>query len=400
MKLDATDLRYLDADAFRVLKAVETGSLTHEVVPTRLVALTCGLQHSGLNKVLSDLAKRGLVGRERNIKYDGYRLTYGGYDWLAVKALRDSGCLTGVGTRIGVGKESDIYLAEADTVGNAHGVDNAEENDSLSRTTAILKMHRLGRISFRKIKEKRDYLKSRKDSPSWIFLSRLSAKREWDFLQALYHHGFPVPTPLAQSRHSILMSRIDGYPLRQIVDLPREHVASLYGSLMTLIVRLARAGLIHCDFNEFNIMIREIKEEADDQNQRNYGKERDNGADQGVLREILKGKDQDQPIGQTLLPRPNEHVGEGIGFEQIGRIPSNQPNQSLLQASTDGSDEQNRTTGEESEDGRSDAEYESDALSSHNDEGLEITLADGSQIEPILIDFPQMISVEHPNAEK
>lgn len=31
----------------------------------------------------------------------------------------------------------------------------------------------------------------------------------------------------------------------------------LYSDLMGFIVRLAKAGLIHCDFNEFNILIRD-----------------------------------------------------------------------------------------------------------------------------------------------
>lgn len=48
---------------------------------------------------------------------------------------------------------------------------------------AVLKVHRLGRISFRKIKEKRDYLGKRKSAPNWMYLSRLAAKKEWQFLQ-------------------------------------------------------------------------------------------------------------------------------------------------------------------------------------------------------------------------
>jgi RIO kinase 2 len=79
--------------------------------------------------------------------YDGYRLTYGGYDFLALRAMVKRGTLSGVGRRIGVGKESDIYLAT-----NADG-------DELA-----IKLHRLGRISFRRIKEKRDYLRHRKHS--------------------------------------------------------------------------------------------------------------------------------------------------------------------------------------------------------------------------------------------
>jgi RIO kinase 2 len=34
--------------------------------------------------------------------------------------------------------------------------------------------------------------------------------------------------------------------------------AELYSELMNLIVRLARYGLIHGDFNEFNLMLNEV----------------------------------------------------------------------------------------------------------------------------------------------
>jgi len=41
--------------------------------------------------------------------------------------------------------------------------------------------------------------------------------------------------------------------MRQIADHPNP--GRLYSTLMDLIVRFARAGLIHGDFNEFNILI-------------------------------------------------------------------------------------------------------------------------------------------------
>jgi len=41
---------------------------------------------------------------------DGYRLTYGGYDYLAIRALSKRDMITAVGNQIGVGKESDIYV--------------------------------------------------------------------------------------------------------------------------------------------------------------------------------------------------------------------------------------------------------------------------------------------------
>ncbi|KAK6906275.1 hypothetical protein I203_100260 [Kwoniella mangroviensis CBS 8507] len=237
MKLDATDLRYISADEFRVLSAVEIGSKNHEVVPTSLIAELSGIRGGNVNKALGELAKRNLVGRSQNIKYDGYRLTYGGLDYLALRTFsrRKLPSVHSVGTRVGVGKESDIMMV-ADESGEKR----------------ILKMHRLGRISFRAIKSKRDYLGKRK-SASWMYMSRLSAQKEFAFMKALYQHDFPVPVPIDQARHCVVMSLIDGYPLRAIEQC--DDPADLYSKLMELIVRLAHAGLIHGDFNEFNIMI-------------------------------------------------------------------------------------------------------------------------------------------------
>ena len=165
MKLDATDVRYITPEEYRVLTAVEMGSKNHEVVPTTLIAQISSLRHAGISKLLSNLLKRRLVARVQNNVYDGFRLTYGGYDYLAVRALSKRKSMYAVGNQIGVGKESDIYLV------------SDEEGEC-----RVLKIHRLGRISFRKIKEKRDYMGKRK-SASWMYMSRLAAQKEYAFMQ-------------------------------------------------------------------------------------------------------------------------------------------------------------------------------------------------------------------------
>jgi len=168
---------------------------------------------------------------------DGYRLTYGGLDYLALHTHLKRSTLYSTGNCIGVGKESDIYVCASPT-GTQH----------------ILKIHRLGRISFRSIKTNRDYLKHR-TSASWMYMSRLSALKEFSFMKALRENGFRVPEPVAQSRHTVVMELVDAFPLRQISSLPDP--AGLYAELIAIIMRLASFGLIHGDFNEFNILIRE-----------------------------------------------------------------------------------------------------------------------------------------------
>lgn len=86
-------------------------------------------------------------------------------------------------------------------------------------------------------------------------MSRLAAVKEFAFLTALFENGFPVPRPVAQSRHTLVMELIEGLPLRQVQDVP--HPERLYAELIDLILKLAGVGLIHGDFNEFNILIRE-----------------------------------------------------------------------------------------------------------------------------------------------
>ena len=51
---------------------------------------------------------------------DGYRLTYGGYDYLAMRAMSKRDSVYSVGNQIGVGKESGTVLSSGEAVGLVH----------------------------------------------------------------------------------------------------------------------------------------------------------------------------------------------------------------------------------------------------------------------------------------
>ena len=82
MRLDATDLRYITNDEFRVLTAVsclthssapahsqvEVGSKSHEVVPTSQIAELSGVRGGNVAKALGELSKRKLVSRVQGAK--------------------------------------------------------------------------------------------------------------------------------------------------------------------------------------------------------------------------------------------------------------------------------------------------------------------------------------------
>lgn len=67
-------------------------------------------RHGGVVRCLKALLRQKLVHHD-NSRYDGYRLTPLGYDFLALKALVARGTITAVGRQIGVGKESDVFEA-------------------------------------------------------------------------------------------------------------------------------------------------------------------------------------------------------------------------------------------------------------------------------------------------
>jgi len=67
---------------------------------------------------ISNLAKYKLLHKESK-KYEGYRLTYLGYDFLAIHSLVKKGVINSVGRQIGVGKESDVFEVLANQSANA-----------------------------------------------------------------------------------------------------------------------------------------------------------------------------------------------------------------------------------------------------------------------------------------
>ncbi|EDO08495.1 RIO kinase family protein [Babesia bovis T2Bo] len=236
MKLDPSHFAHMSNTEFRVLTAIELGMRNHEFIPVKLITATANLRSCGMSNVLASLTKSKLIVHSGE-SYDGYKLTFLGLDYLALRSLHKRGVIGAVGRRIGVGKEADVHLC-TDTEGNL----------------LVLKIHRLGRVSFRAVKHKRDYMGKRKHA-SWMYLSQLAAKKEFSYLSALWDEEFPVPQPLDINRHVIAMKFVDGIPLSQVRAMtnPR-HVLN---KLMRLIVRLARVGIIHGDFNGFNLMISE-----------------------------------------------------------------------------------------------------------------------------------------------
>ena len=230
-------LRYLSKEDFRVLNSLEVGMRNHELVPLDLISGISQIPQGQIFKILKSLSQDKLVSfqHKKHSKIEGYRLTFLGYDYLALKALSSRDTIASVGNQIGKGKESDVYV-----VANEGG------------DQFCLKIHRLGRTSNRNMVSKRDYL-SGFHHVSWLYLSRMAAHREFCFLGEMFKNGINVPKPIDCNRHCVVMELIPAFPLNHVREV-RDPVA-LFDDLIHVIVQLAALGYVHGDFNEFNLLV-------------------------------------------------------------------------------------------------------------------------------------------------
>jgi len=351
MKLDASVMRTMNRQDYRVLAAVETGMINRSLVPVSIIASIANLRHGGTHKIISSLHRDNLLAHDQSCGYDGYRITNSGYDILALWNMKQRGIVSALGDQIGVGKESDVYIAAS------------PEGKQL-----VLKFHRLGRTSFRDVKKKRDYFAinsmksgktgkygtvSTKDQPnSWLFLSKISALKEFTFMKALNDVGYPTPTPIGHNRHLVAMGLIRGVPLYQIHRnrVSAEQAESIFVQSMDICKQLARNGLVHCDLNEFNLLV-DLSGGA-----QNGGKE-DEEEDAGDFYVRHSGSSATVVTkGALTVPYGQKHTHELM--DGTGEIITEEPAKPKF------------------------------------------LLDNGVDARPVvtLIDFPQMVSVRHPNA--
>ena len=76
----------------------------------------------------------------------------------------------------------------------------------------VIIIFRLGRVCFRNLREKRDY-HAHCNKASWLYLSRISATKEFAYMTALYNRGFPVPMPVDVNRHCVIMELVKGHTM-------------------------------------------------------------------------------------------------------------------------------------------------------------------------------------------
>jgi len=226
--------RDLENEDFRVLHVIEAAMSKHEFVPKEVIMKYAKFTLEETEFRINRLLKMHLI-RGKSVPYVGYTLNYAGYDCLAINALVKAEVLESFGKPLGVGKESDVYDAL-----NPQG------------KRIAVKFHRLGRISFRQTIRKRGYTLQH---THWLYQSRLAAEKEFQALNLVYPRGVAVPNPISQNRHVIAMGMIEGAELAEWKEIQTPEKV-LKEILQNIQIAYCRAGVIHADLSEYNILLK------------------------------------------------------------------------------------------------------------------------------------------------
>ncbi|WP_434531212.1 serine/threonine-protein kinase RIO2 [Haloarcula sp. NS06] len=228
----ASVMAELEPEDFHLLSGVEQGMRFSEYVACEKLTEFSRLTTEDVDYRLDRCADRGLVER-KTIQYEGFKLTFEGYDTLALHTFAERDTIEGVGSPLGVGKESDVYEAQ-------------------SYKPVALKYHREGYTNFREVMKEREYTADR-DHVSWLYTARKAAEREYDALETLYP-DVSVPQPIDTNRHAIVMEKIDGVELSR-TKLEPEQVLPILDLVLKEMQTAYREGYVHADMSEYNVFV-------------------------------------------------------------------------------------------------------------------------------------------------
>ncbi|MFB6142249.1 MAG: RIO1 family regulatory kinase/ATPase [Halorientalis sp.] len=225
-------MRELEPEDVHLLSGVEQGMRFSEWVARGKLPEFSRLTAEDVDYRLDRCEDRGLVER-KTIQYEGFKLTFEGYDALALHSLTERETIEEFGAPLGVGKESDVYEVR-------------------SYKPLALKYHREGYTNFREVMKEREYTSDR-DHVSWQYTARKAAEREYEALETLYP-DVSVPRPVDHNRHAIVMERIDGAELAR-TKLDPDQVVGVLDLILQEVQASHARGFVHADMSEYNVFV-------------------------------------------------------------------------------------------------------------------------------------------------
>jgi RIO kinase 2 len=218
----------LGKNSWKILDAIFRNLWNYKYVPLNVISDSAKINEEKTRRILRALGDEGIV-LNKQTEYEGATLTFSGLSLQSLHLLVESGEVKAIGKKMGEGKESLVY------------------NCISKQGEAVIKFHRLGYQSFKKVVEKRDY-----GNLNFLVLSIRSAKREFSALRKL--QGLAVPEAYSWEGNAVLMQLIDA---EEMIKVKLKNPDEVLEAILEEVAKFYRRGVIHGDLSPFNILVSE-----------------------------------------------------------------------------------------------------------------------------------------------
>ncbi len=219
----------MEEQRWKVLDAIFAHMWSYEFVPVELIAKRSGMNPEKAEAILKAMSDEKIV-VNRQLNYFGSAFTFLGLSLYSLWRLVKWKKIHMLGKIMGEGKESVVYNCYSEKYGEA-----------------VIKFHRVGYPSFKKVREKRNY-----GTLHFTVLAVRSARNEYRALQRL--QGLGVPRPYAWEGNAVMMELIEAKELYRVRLTNPEEVLEI---IIDEIRRMYSRGLVHGDLSQYNILVSE-----------------------------------------------------------------------------------------------------------------------------------------------
>ncbi len=215
--------------SWRVLDAIFRHMWDYEFVPLQIIAGDARISEEKARNILKYLSDIKIV-INKQTEYEGSAFTYLGLSLYSLHRLVRSGEISMIGKTMGEGKESVIFNCYSERYGEC-----------------VIKFHKIGYSSFKRVKEKRSY-----GNLHFSVLAVRSAKNEFRALRRL--RGLAVPEAYAWEGNAVLMQLINA---RELYKVKLENPEEVLDMIIEEVEKFYRRGIVHGDLSQYNILVSE-----------------------------------------------------------------------------------------------------------------------------------------------
>ncbi len=213
--------------SWKILESIFRNMWDYEYVPLQTIASQARLGEDKTRNILRYLSDLRIV-QNKTTEYEGSAFTFLGLSLYSLHRLVRRGFISALGKIMGEGKESAVFNCFSEKYGEC-----------------VVKFHKVGHTSFKKVKEKRDY-----GDLHFSVLTIRSARNEFRALKRL--EGLAVPKTYAWEGNAVLMELIDA---KELFRVRVENPEDVLEMILDEVGKFYRRGIVHGDLSQYNVLV-------------------------------------------------------------------------------------------------------------------------------------------------